>query len=157
MKKILISLGLVLFLFITNLEASKCIVYYHPNGKVSIDHPDLRINKKPDGMTMNEWIDAQFIDSVNSKPGLHIDNDLSKAALPFDVIDTSELPNASNPKDRSDRNRWRGNKSMGIKIDKTLVLRKDLFKQLDDELAKPNPGIVILVKIRRKIEKKEHD
>lgn len=37
------------------------------------------------------------------------------------------------------------------------MLRKDLFQQIDDELAKASPDTVKLMRIHRKIDKREHD
>lgn len=136
---------------------TRCRVYYRPDGKVSIDHPDQRPEKKPKDMTNDEWIDAQLIQSGEKKPGLHVGGSLSSPLLPFDDTDTSQLPNGANPRDRKDRNRWRGTKATGVQIDGTVVLKEDIEQQLDNELAKTTPDLITVERLRRKIEKKEHD
>ncbi len=156
----------------------RCRVYYRQDGKILVDHPDLRPEKKPksksefikrfsryngitipltDNITLDDWIDAQFIESAEKKATLHIDNDLTKILLPYDDIDSTALPNGANPNNRNDRNRWRGTKVTGVQIDNTVVLRKDLFQQIDDELAKPSPDGIVIERLRRKLEKREHN
>lgn len=136
---------------------TRCRVYYQQSGKISVDHADQRPGKKPKDMTNDDWIDAQFLQSGKNKPNLHVDGDLSKPLLDYEEIDDSALPNGSAPTDRKDRDRWRGNKLTGIKIDTNIVLRKDLFKQIDNELAKPSPDIFVIERIRSKIELNQHD
>lgn len=123
---------------------SKVRIWYWPDSKVSISHPDLRPRKKPENMTMNEWIDKQL-------------NDVSKKApqyqgLQYDDVDSSTLPIRN-----EDRNRWRGSKGQGIRIDGTVVLRQDLLQQIDDELVKAEPSVVEIERLRRKVEKGKHD
>lgn len=72
--------------------------------------------------------------------------------MEYKDMDTSQLP-----QNREDRDRWRGTKATGIKIDSTVILRKDLLKQLDDELAKTNPNAIKALRLQRKIDKREHD
>ena len=108
---------------------TKCRVWYHPDGKISVSYPDLRPEKKPEGLTMDEWIDRQLNLVPVKAPQF--------AGLDFEDMDSSQLP-----QDRADRDRWRGSKVQGIKISPSVVLRKDLLKQVDDELAKPNPDVV---------------
>ena len=122
----------------------KVRIWYHPTGKVSVSYPDLRPEKKPEGLTLDEWIDRQLNLIPIKAPQF--------AQLDFEDTDTSQLP-----QDRADRDRWRGTKATGIKIDTTVVLRKDLVKQIDDELAKPNPDIITVERTRRKIELNQHD
>ena len=136
---------------------TKCRVYYHQNGKISVDHADQRSAKLPKGMTNDEWIDAQFLQSGEKKPGLHVDGDLNKPLLDYDEIDDSQLPNGNNPMDRKDRDRWRGTKTTGIKIDATVMLRKDLYKQIDDELARATPDMVVVARLEGKLRRNEHD
>ncbi len=136
---------------------TKCRVYYQQNGKISVDHADQRAGKIPDGMTNDEWIDAQFLQSSENKPNLHVDGDIDKPLLDFDEVDDSTLPNGADPTNRKDRDRWRGNKAIGIKIDNTVILRKDLEKDLDDELDKPNPNQGVINSLQRRLRKKDHD
>ncbi len=123
---------------------SRCRVWYHPDQKISVSYPDLRPEKKPEGLTADEWIDRQLNLVPIKAPQF--------AELDFEDIDSSTLP-----QDRKDRDRWRGNKTTGIKIDNTVVLRKDLLKQLDGELAKSSPNVVKTMRLQRKIDNKEHD
>lgn len=122
---------------------SKCRVWYRLDGGVSVSHPDLRPEKKPKDLTLEQWIDFQ-LDQVAIKAPQFV-------GLDYQDMDTSELP-----QDRTDRDRWRGNKQTGIKIDNSVVLRKDLDKQIDDELAMQNPNIIKIERLRRKLDKREH-
>ncbi len=122
----------------------KVRIWYHPTGKVSVSYPDLRPEKKPEGLTLDEWIDRQLNLIPVKAPQF--------AGLDFEDMDSSQLP-----QDRADRDRWRGSKVQGIKISPSVVLRKDLLKQVDDELAKPNPDVVKVLRIRGKLDRKEHD
>lgn len=128
---------------------SKCRVWYHLDGKISVSYPDLRPEKKPEDLTFDEWLNKQLDNVAIKAPQFQ--------GLDFEDMDNSQLPNGANPDDRSDRDRWRGTKATGIKIDNTVILRKDLFKQIDDELAKQNPGIIVIERLRRKLDRKEHD
>ncbi len=125
---------------------SKCRVWYRTDGKISISYPDLRPEKKPEHLTINEWINKQ-LDNVPIKAPQF-------AGLDFEDVDSSKLP-----QDRKDRDRWRGTKATGIKIDTTVVLRKDIEKQLDAELTKPNPNPnpITALKLQRKLDKREYD
>lgn len=123
---------------------SRCRVWYHLDGKISVSYPDLRKDRQPEGMTTDEWIDYQLEQVPIKAPQF--------AGLDFEDKEVSELP-----QDRADRDRWRGTKTTGIKINTNIVLREDLFKQIDEELDKSSPSIIMLERLRRKIEKEEHD
>lgn len=122
----------------------KVRVWYHNNEKVSVSYPDVRPEKKPKDLTMDEWADKQ-LDNVATKAPQY-------AGLDYTDTDSSLIPIRD-----ENRDRWRGTKTTGIRIDDTLVLRQDLLQQIDDELAKPSPSIIELERLRRKLERKEHD
>jgi hypothetical protein len=110
----------------------KVRVWYHPDGKISVTHG-----------TVTDDIDRKL-----------------RLAFPeseFEDIDDSMLPNSADPTNREDRNRWRGAKATGIQVDGSVVLRKDILKQLDDELEKSNPDTIKVIKLQRKLDKREHD
>jgi hypothetical protein len=123
---------------------SKVRVWYWSSGKVSVSYPDKRPEKKPEGLTTDEWALKQFENIPKKAPRFQ--------GIPFDDVNSSTLP----VRDKN-RDRWRGSKGQDIRIDDTVILRQDLFKQLDDELAKPNPDAVKAMKLQRKLDKREHD
>lgn len=116
----------------------KCRVWYKLDGSVSVSHPDTRSGMKPKDMTMTQWITKQFDTVAEKNPEFR--------GLDYDDIDSSMLPVG-----RVDRDRWRGVKGQGVKIDKTIALRKDITKQLDDELALVAPDPVKVIKLQRDI------
>lgn len=122
---------------------SKVRVWYHPDGKVSVSHPDKRPEKKPDGMTIDEWAGKQLNDVAKKAPQFQ--------GLDFDDVDSSTLPIRD-----ENRNRWRGSKGQGVRVDNTVILRQDIEKDLDDEFAKQVPNPVAVLRLQRKLDKKEH-
>ncbi len=122
----------------------KVRIWYHNDEKISVSHPDKRPEKKPKGLSMDEWALEQFENVLVKVPRFQ--------GLDFEDINPSQLP-----QDRKDRNRWRGTKAQGIKVDSTVVLRQDLLDQLDAELDKPNSDLKKALKLQRRIDKKEHD
>lgn len=136
---------------------TRCRVYYRQDGKISVDHADQRPEKAPEGMTNDQWIDKQFLESGERKPDLHIDSDLANPLLPNEDVDDSSLPNGNDPTDKKDRDRWRGTKAAGIRIDNSIVLRKDLAAQLDAELAKPSPNAITAMRLQRRLDRGDHD
>ncbi len=122
----------------------KVRIWYRPDGKVSVSYPDVRPEKKPDSMTIDEWALEQFRNVAIKSPRFQ--------NFPFDDVDGSSIP-----VNDGDRDRWRGSKGQGVSIDNTVVLRRDIEKQLDDELAKPNPSPIAALRLQRKLDKKEHD
>jgi len=79
-------------------------------------------------------------------------NDQLLQGFPYDDVPRDQLP-----KDRKDRNKWRGAKGRGIWIDHSLVTKgekiEELKIELDKELEKSNPSTVKVVKLRRLIER----
>ena len=122
----------------------KCRVWYHLDGKISVSYPDVRAGKKLEGFTMEQWIDKQL-------------DDVAKKALRFKGLDYEDMDSSQLPVRDENRDRWRGSKTEGIKIASNVVLRQDLMKQVDVELAKPNPDVIILMRLQRKLDKREHD
>lgn len=104
-------------------------IWYHPNGKISVTHGDLTQNPE-----MTKKLKLRFPDSE------------------FEDVDESVIP----PRD-GNRDRWRGTKATGIQIDNAVVLRQDLEKDIDDELALPNPDMKKVMVLRRKLDKREYD
>jgi hypothetical protein len=123
---------------------TKCRVWYKPDGSVSVSHPDVRPHKKPDYLTMDEWIDKQLDDVAVKAPQFQ--------GLEYDDIDAFELPARD-----MNRDKWRGSKGQKVKIDNTVKLRHDVTAELDAELAMVNPDIIKVIKLQRKLDKKEYD
>jgi len=73
--------------------------------------------------------------------------------LPYDDMEASELPA------REHRDKWRGAKGQGVRIDHTVetpVERKEKLSALIEvELKKPNPDPVAAMRLMRKLEKGE--
>jgi hypothetical protein len=103
------------------------------------------LDQKPSDPTLDEWIGKQLVIPLAKNPAKY-------SGMEYEDMDTSQLP-----QNRADRDRWRGTKVTGIKIDPSVVLRKDLLKQMDDELAKANPNTVAVLRLQRKLDKREHD
>ena len=116
----------------------KCRVWYRADGSVSVSHPDMRLGLKPKELTMAQWAEQQFNIVAEKNPEL--------ANLEYEDMEQSQLPAG-----RVDRDRWRGVKGQGVMIDKNVILRKDIGKQLDDELAIVSPDPVKVIKLQRQL------
>lgn len=125
-----------------------CRIWYRADGRVFIQHIDYKL--KPTGMADADFAVEQFAIPRKKNPDKY-------NTMEFEDVDDSTLPNGVSPISRKDRDRWRGTKATGVKIDNTVVLRKDLEKEMDDELAKPNPDLKKVMQTQRKLDKKEHD
>ena len=72
--------------------------------------------------------------------------------LPYDDVSESQLP-----KNRSERNKWRGKKGGGIWVDSSLVTKsekiQELERKLDEELDKENSDAIRVAKLQRLIKK----
>jgi hypothetical protein len=123
---------------------SICRVWYHKDGKVSVSYPDTRYKFKPRNLNLDQWAYKQFDDLLLKCPQF--------LGLDYEDIDSYKLP-----KEREDRDRWRGNKTTGIKIDSKVILRKDIQQKLDKELSKSEPNVIKAMKLQRKLDKQEHD
>ena len=88
---------------------SICRVWYWPDKKISISYPDLRAGALPPGEQFEQVRLKGFkTDPITELP-------LPYEDLPFEDVDTSQLPNAG---DRGNsRNKWRGSKGNGVKLD----------------------------------------
>lgn len=75
--------------------------------------------------------------------------------LPFEDVDPSTLP-----QDRKNRDKWRGKKGKGIKVDPSVVTvaekRQAVEDELDTELAKASPDSVQAIKLQRKLDKRDY-
>ncbi len=72
--------------------------------------------------------------------------------LPYDDLDPSQLP-----QDRSQRDKWRGSKGQGVRIDDALVTKNEKLEELQDrldtELDKNSPNQTKVIRYQRQIEK----
>jgi len=121
-----------------------CRVWFMTDRKIQVSYPDARIKFKPPHLTLIEWANEQF-------------DELPKRAPQFQGLDYTDMDTSELPQNKADRDRWRGDKGTGIKIDKNVVLRQDLWSALDKELGKPEPDTINVLRIQRKLNKQEHD
>lgn len=115
----------------------KVIIVYRPDSKVSVIHPNYS-NKKED-----ETEDV-FLERVRLKTNV--------SDHPFDIVDKTSLP-----QDRSKRDKWRGEKGKGIKIDESIITlaekRQALEDELDAELENPSGNPMKALKLQRRLDK----
>jgi hypothetical protein len=118
----------------------KCRVFYRPDGRVTVLHP------APKARRINEADDAFYervFASAMTKAGL--------SGLDFDDMDDALLP------PRAERDKWRGSKGQGVRVDGTVVTKAErramVEAALDQELSKPNPDAVEAIRLRRRLEK----
>ncbi len=118
-------------------------VYYHADDSVSIIIPALKSRRK--GESEAVWLKRVYEKTEQFRDG-----------LPFDDIDTSQLP-----PDRKARDKWRGSKGNGVHVDNTIVTvaekRQKVEDDLDAELAKPAPNAIVAMRLQRKLDKREYD
>ena len=117
-----------------------CRVIYKINGQISIIHPAPKARLKDES-------DQVFLNRVSIKAckGTELEG------LDYEDIDSSNLP------DRKFRDKWRGDKQNGIRIDHsviTAVERKEkIEKQLDIELVKNKPDVITVIRLQRELQK----
>lgn len=113
-------------------------ISYRPDGGVSITHFLASACQNRETM-------ATCMDRIMEK------NEMLKD-LPYDDVPRNQLPT-----DRSERDKWVGEKGKGISIDKSKVTKAEkiteLRDKLDEELAKSSPSSVKVAKLERLIEK----
>jgi hypothetical protein len=119
-----------------------CRVFYRVDGSVAINHPNPRYK-------MSEETDEEFLDRMASKA---VEGDSSLQGLEYEDMDTSQLPDRSNGK----RNKWRGAKGQGVHIDESVITAYDIRQQLDEELDKSSPNPVTILKLQRKLQKRDY-
>lgn len=116
-----------------------CRVVYKPGGEVSVLYPAPKARRQFE--TDADFYPRIFAD-IAKKGGLE--------ELPFDDVDTATLP------DRKDRDKWRGGKATGLRVDLSVVTlaerRKAVEDTLDAELAKPQPNAVAALKLQRQLD-----
>ncbi len=122
----------------------KVIVIYKPDGQIAVIHPAY--NKK-----RADESEVKFLERVRVK----VIKDTDLEALPFDVIDKASLP-----ADRLNRDKWRGEKDKGIRIDNSVVTlaerRKAVEDALDVELGKTNADPMKAIRLQRQLEKRDY-
>lgn len=139
MKKTIFITTFFLFFATSAFAEPKVRVFYNPDGSVRIQ-----------GMFDPQENTAHYDRSLetNQIPDLQ--------GLPYEDIEISKLPLGSNKKDEN-RDKWRGAKGQGVRIDHSIKLPREqieeLNQELDAELAKPEPNPVEVIKIKREIEK----
>ena len=153
-----------------------CRVYYRADGSVAVVHPAPQSRRvivvspsgerreykarndfmakvpalRQSGVTVIVEDDRAFLDRVYAEAeatgGL--------AGLDYEELDPVELP------DRVEREKWRGGKGLGVKIDPAVVTEKDRRLQveadLDAELASPQPDPVTVIRLKRKLDKRDY-
>jgi hypothetical protein len=140
MKKIF--LPLILLGISTSVYAEKVRVFYRPNGKVSVLYI---VNKACKKTETSQQCFKRIVEKDCPK-------DAQGKCYPYKDMDSSQLPG------REYRGKWRNDGANNIKVDHTIVLKSEelalLNSQLDDELAKPEPNPVEVIRIKREIDKK---
>ncbi len=122
----------------------KCRIVYKPDGTVSVIHPVSKARKPKE-------TEAAFLKRVFGKAvkGTELEG------LPYDDVEPSSLP-----QDRKDRDKWRGKKGEGIKVDSSIITiaekRQAIENELDAELAKAAPDPVQVIKLERKLQKRDY-
>jgi hypothetical protein len=121
----------------------KSRVFYRPDGAVAIVHPAPKAKRQ--GETDEAFFERTCFDAA-VKAGL--------SGLDFDDMDDSLLP------PRSDRDKWRGVKGQGVRIDHTIITKAErraaLEAELDAELAKPNANEITAMRLKRKLDKGDY-
>jgi hypothetical protein len=122
----------------------KCRVVYLPSGEVNVIHPAPKSKREKE--TEEAWLSRVFAKCMKES---------NLEGCDYKDIDDFELP------DRAKRNKWRGNKAQGLYIDETVVTedekRQVIENDLDSELEKETPDPVKVVKLQRKLTKREYD
>ena len=120
-----------------------CRVWYGKGGRVFVQHVDYR--RKPDDESDAAFAAKEFAIALKNNPAKY-------KPMTFEDVDDSQLP-----QDRSKRDKWRGSKGNGVHVDDTVILRQDIQEQLDFELAVAEPDVINVIKLQRKLDKREHD
>jgi hypothetical protein len=120
-----------------------CRVIYKPDETIAVIHPAPKARLKDES-------DQDFLNRIALKTvkGTELEN------CPYDDIEKATLP------DRRYRDKWRGSKVTGIKIDHSIVTeaekRQTIEDDIDNELAKSNPDLAKVMKLQRKLDKKDY-
>jgi hypothetical protein len=118
-------------------------VYYKPDGSVVVIHPAPKARRKGES-------NQDFLDRVATKAAYSA----GLEGLPYDDVDPATLP------DRKDRDKWRGSKAQGLRIDPSVVTlaeqRQAVEYALDAELAKPAPNAVTALKLQRQLDTRNY-
>lgn len=120
-----------------------CRVIYRGDGSVVVIHPAPKAQML--GETEDDFLKRVFGKAVK---------DTELEGLPCDDVDPSALP------ERKHRNKWRGSKGKGVRVDHSVVTvaerRQAVEDELDAELAKETPDSVHALKLQRKLQKKDY-
>lgn len=132
----------------------KARVYYRTDGSVIVVHPSQKAR-------VIEESDQAFMDRVcqihvEATKGTFDRHGVSKdlTGLDYDDIDTTTLPS------RATRDKWRGDKATGLRVDVSILTlaekRKAIEDMLDTELAKPAGNPLVAVRLQRKLDKRDY-
>ena len=124
-------------------------VFYHPDGKVSVMQLIEKARQRIlliSGAFRLETDDEFYAREQAKQPKL--------VGLAHDDMDAAALP------DREFRDKWRGEKGQGIRVDMSVVTladrRKVVEDALDAELVTASPDTVEVVRLQRKLQKKDY-
>ena len=116
----------------------KVRIVYRPDETIATIIPAMK-SKRPNE-TLDEFYERVFRKAMASG---------GMADCDYDDVSPDTLP------DRSMRDKWRGNKQTGIKIDKSIVLpheKKQKDKDsISSELDKTSPDLLKVIKLQQKI------
>ena len=140
----ILSITIALILALTGLSlAEDVIVVYKADETVSVFSPNY--NNYQTGESMSSFLDWVYRDSTTGT---------SLQGRPYDIIDSSMLP--AQPK----RDKWRGNKQNGLRVDNLFQTRAEkrqaLSDSIDNELDENSPDFKKVIKLQRKLEKGDY-
>ena len=122
---------------------NKCRVIFKANEEVVVVYPAPKAKREDE-------TEAEFYERVMAKAVAGTDLE----GLPFDDVNPATLP------DRKHRDKWRGTKAQGLRVDHSVVTQADKRKALDDEidaeLAEATPDTAKAMRLQRKLDKKDY-
>tara|TARA_Y100000310_G_scaffold6097_1_gene6957 strand:+ start:433 stop:837 length:405 start_codon:yes stop_codon:yes gene_type:complete len=128
-----------------------CRIWYRADEIVFITHYQYQM--KPPGQT-----DQEFRDAENAK--ILLKNPAKYGALDTDDVDDSTLPDCcfggTPDRLRGLREKLRGTKAAGLRVDNSIRNRQDIVYEIDTELDKPSPDMKKVAKLERKLRKRDY-
>ena len=128
-----------------------CRVWYGADEKIFVSHVDYK--RKPPVQTAQEFFDAEMTKILLKNPTKY-------RSLDFEDLDDSTLPDCCimNTADRlaGKREKLRGNKAAGLRIDNSVRVRQDVENELDAELDSDSPDMKKVAKYERKLRKHDY-
>lgn len=130
------------------------IVIFLPFSAMANELPLYRVSYRPDGgVSITHFVAEACLPEESETACMdRIYSQIEAGQYPYDDMIPDQLP-----KDRSQRDKWRGEKGRGIWVDASLVTksdkRKEYQEQLDVELDEESPNASKVLRLQRLIEK----